>query len=70
MMELMLYVFLGGFLLFLMGMFIFMHFENRKFEDNQYMVKLLPPPPRLATAPVVVEEKRAYATEISSAPFP
>ncbi len=29
-----------------------MYHENRKFGDNQFTVKLLPPPPRLAATPV------------------
>lgn len=42
-----LYFYLSGFALFLLGFSIFMYFENRKFGDNQFTVKLLPPPPRL-----------------------
>ncbi len=48
MVEMMFYAFLGGFAFFLLGMSVFMYFENRKFEDNQHMIKLLPPPPKLA----------------------
>jgi len=43
-----LYLYLSGFALFLLGFSIFMYFENRKFGDNQFTVKLLPPPPRLS----------------------
>jgi hypothetical protein len=42
-------IFLSGFALFLLGFSIFMYRENRKFGDNQFTVKLLPPPPRLAS---------------------
>ncbi|HKP94967.1 MAG TPA: hypothetical protein VJ385_04340 [Fibrobacteria bacterium] len=41
-------VFLLGFALFLLGFSVFMYRENRKFGDNQFTVKLLPPPPRKA----------------------
>ncbi|MDQ3003069.1 MAG: hypothetical protein M3Y08_17630 [Fibrobacterota bacterium] len=44
--------FFSGFALFLLGFSIFMYHENRKFGDNQFTVKLLPPPPRLASTPV------------------
>jgi hypothetical protein len=43
-----LYLYLSGFTLFLLGFSIFMYFENRKFGDNQFTMKLLPPPPRVA----------------------
>ena len=39
-----LYIYLSGFSLFLLGFSVFMYFENRKFDDNQFTVKLLPPP--------------------------
>lgn len=42
----------SGFALFLLGFSIFMYHENRKFGDNQFTVKLLPPPPRMASTPV------------------
>ncbi len=42
------YAFLAGYALFLLGFATFMYFENRKFGDNQFTMKLLPPPPRLA----------------------
>ncbi len=44
------YLFMFGFALFLLGFSIFMHFENRKFGDNQFTMKLLPPPPGRVTA--------------------
>jgi hypothetical protein len=46
------YLFLSGFALFLLGFSIFMYFENRKFGDNQFTVKLLPPPSRM-TSPLL-----------------
>jgi hypothetical protein len=52
-------VFLGGFALFLLGISIFMYHENRKFGDNQFTVKLLPPPPRKAST-VVEGHARTY----------
>lgn len=42
-----LYGFFAGYALFLLGFAVFMYFENQKFGDNQFTVKLLPPPPRL-----------------------
>lgn len=42
------YLFVSGFALFLLGFSVFMYFENRKFGDNQFTVKLLPPPQRTA----------------------
>jgi hypothetical protein len=51
-MTLALSAFLSGFALFLLGFSVFMYHENRKFGDNQFTVKLLPPPPRLASTPV------------------
>lgn len=42
-------IFFGGYALFLLGFAIFMYFENQKFGDNQFTMKLLPPPPRLET---------------------
>src|SRR4051812_40966999 len=45
-------VFFIGFACFLLGLSIFMYRENRKFGDNQFTVKLLPPPPRKASTPV------------------
>lgn len=47
----MLYAFCGGFAAFLLGLAVFMYRENRKFGDNQFTMKLLPPPPRLHQAP-------------------
>ena len=44
--------FFSGFALFLMGFSVFMYRENRKFGDNQFTVKLLPPPPRKASTVV------------------
>jgi hypothetical protein len=38
--------FMSGFALFLLGFSVFMYRENRKFGDNQFTMKLLPPPPR------------------------
>lgn len=51
--------FFAGFALFLLGFSIFMYRENRKFGDNQFMVKLLPPPPRKAST-VVAGRARTY----------
>jgi hypothetical protein len=51
-------VFFSGFLLFLLGFSLFMHRESRKFGDNQFTMKLLPPPPRKGNTPV---EGRARA---------
>jgi hypothetical protein len=45
-------LFFSGFALFLLGFSIFMYHENRKFGDNQFTVKLLPPPPRIASTPI------------------
>jgi hypothetical protein len=45
-------VFFSGFALFLLGLSVFMYHENRKFGDNQFTVKLLPPPPLKASTPV------------------
>ena len=39
------YLFLSCIALFLLGLSVFMYFENQKFGDNQFTVKLLPPPP-------------------------
>ena len=51
--------FFSGFALFLLGFSLFMHRENRKFGDNQFTVKLLPPPPRKAST-VVEGRARTY----------
>jgi hypothetical protein len=52
------FAFLSGFALFLLGLSIFMYFEGRKFGDNQFTMKLLPPPskrdPALLTAEAMV----------------
>jgi len=32
-----------------------MYFENRKFGDNQFTIKLLPPPPRIEVAQAALE---------------
>lgn len=45
-------VFFSGFLLFLLGFSLFMYREGRKFGDNQFTMKLLPPPPRKGSTPV------------------
>lgn len=45
-------LFFSGFALFLLGFSVFMYHENRKFGDNQFTMKLLPPPPRKASTPV------------------
>lgn len=45
-------VFFSGFALFLLGFSVFMYHENRKFGDNQFTMKLLPPPPRKASTPM------------------
>jgi hypothetical protein len=45
-------IFFSGFALFLLGFSVFMYHENRKFGDNQFTMKLLPPPPRKASTPV------------------
>ncbi len=72
MLEWMLYGFLGGFLLFLLGMSIFMYHENRKFEDNQHMVKLLPPPlpARAERKQVNIEEDLVLVSEVIPGRFP
>lgn len=44
--------FFSGFALFLLGFSVFMYRENRKFGDNQFTMKLLPPPPRKGATPV------------------
>lgn len=46
-----LYAFCGGYAAFLLGMAVFMYRESRKFGDNQFTMKLLPPPPRFHQAP-------------------
>ncbi|MEO6098482.1 MAG: hypothetical protein ABIW76_23545 [Fibrobacteria bacterium] len=51
--------FFSGFALFLVGLSVFMYRENRKFGDNQFTVKLLPPPPRKAST-VVEGHVRTY----------
>jgi hypothetical protein len=51
--------FLAGFALFLLGLSLFMSRENRKFGDNQFTMKLLPPPPRKGSTPVA-RHVRAY----------
>ena len=51
--------FLTGFALFLLGLALFMSRENRKFGDNQFTMKLLPPPPRKGATPVE-RHVRAY----------
>ncbi|MBW8888082.1 MAG: hypothetical protein JF616_10040 [Fibrobacteres bacterium] len=51
--------FLSGFVLFLLGLSLFMSRENRKFGDNQFTMKLLPPPPRKGCTPVK-RRVRAY----------
>ena len=50
MLALTLYLLFGGYALFLLGFAVFMYFENQKFGDNQFTMKLLPPPPRTAPA--------------------
>ena len=73
-----LYTFLCGFALFLLGFSIFMYFEGRKFGDNQFTVKLLPPPPRVADSasihdvlvePVSTEMPAFSEAEIASPQF-
>lgn len=61
MLALTLYAFFGGYALFLLGFAIFMYFENQKFGDNQFTMKLLPPPPRLET-PAAREAEPAAET--------
>lgn len=58
-----LYVYLAGFALFLLGFSVFMYFESRKFGDNQFTVKLLPPPPRLALEAAAAHAPFADATK-------
>ena len=53
-----LYLFLSGFSLFLLGLSIFMYYEGRKFGDNQFMVKLLPPPPKAVQEAVIEAPER------------
>jgi hypothetical protein len=50
-------LFFSGFALFLLGFSVFMYHENRKFGDNQFTVKLLPPPPRIASTPIEIHAK-------------
>lgn len=59
-----LYFLAAGFAIFLVGMSVFMRRENRKFGDNQFTVKLLPPPPRIPAVVMVPE----FATMTVSAP--
>ena len=42
------------FCLFLLGFSVFMYFEERKFGDNQFSVKLLPPPLAYRSSPATV----------------
>lgn len=51
--------FLSGFALFLLGISEFMRRESRKFGDNQFTMKLLPPPPRKGATPVA-QHVRTY----------
>jgi hypothetical protein len=51
--------FFGGFALFMLGFSVFMHFETLKSGDNQFTVKLLPPPPRLKQEPPAAPAKEA-----------
>jgi hypothetical protein len=44
--------FFSGYLVFLLGFTLFMRLESRKFGDNQFTMKLLPPPPRKGSTPV------------------
>jgi hypothetical protein len=62
-------VFLAGFALFLLGFSVFMYRENRKFGDNQFTVKLLPPPPRLASAPAGNQADWSVGTVSASSGF-
>lgn len=58
-----LYLFLFGFTFFLLGFSIFMYFEEKKFGDNQFTMKLLPPPMPAAqgrrTSGSILEKHRA-----------
>jgi hypothetical protein len=38
------FFFIFGFSVFLLGFSVFMYFEEKKFGDNQFSIKLLPPP--------------------------
>lgn len=60
-----LYVFIGGYALFLLGFAIFMYFENQKFGDNQFTMKLLPPPSRTGSAARAVAEAALAASRPS-----
>jgi len=51
--------FLTAFILFLLGLSVFMSREDRKFGDNQFTMKLLPPQPRKGSTPVE-RHVRAY----------
>lgn len=70
-----LYALICGYALFLLGFAVFMYFENRKFGDNQFTMKLLPPP-----LPQAAAETRVNAESVrpsadwtpvpNSVPFP
>jgi hypothetical protein len=60
------YLFLSGFAFFLLWLSIFMYFENRKFGDNQFTVKLLPAP---STVKPVPQEDGAGAYASGQAAF-
>jgi hypothetical protein len=64
-----LYLFFGGFALFLLGFAVFMYFENQKFGDNQFTMKLLPPPVKSA-AGASFEAAHPAALHGESAPHP
>jgi hypothetical protein len=50
-----LFAFLAGFAAFLLGLSVFMYFEGRKFGDNQFTMKLLPPPAKREAGLLVAE---------------
>lgn len=60
--------FLSGFALFLLGLSVFMYRESRKFGDNQFTMKLLPPPPRKGNTPVAAHVRTYIAGVPASAP--
>ena len=61
-----LYLFFSGFALFLLGFSVFMYFEARKFGDNQFTMKLLPPPPKLERPSVSIGLALAAAPQFKA----
>lgn len=72
-----LYLFFGGYALFLLGFAVFMYFENQKFGDNQFIMKLLPPPGKAAAAasletalPAAIQAESAPLSDWTAVPAP